>query len=180
MRLTYMDRATYRQKADAQVIERLRAEFGDFYLVPEGGSNALALRGCRELVDEISVDFDVICCPCGTGGTLAGIASGLRGPQHALGFSVLKGGSFLNDDVASLQVDALGTTTENWSIEQDFHFGGYAKRTDDLRDFMSDFERRHGIALEWIYVAKMMYGLFTLIDAGQFDDGAVIVAVITG
>lgn len=94
MRLAYLDRGTYREKMKPEVIRRLREEFGDFYLVPEGGSNALAIPGCAELVEEIAERFDVICCPVGTGGTLAGIASALGEGQRAIGFSVLKGGDF--------------------------------------------------------------------------------------
>lgn len=180
MRLAYLDRGTYREKMKPEVIRRLREEFGDFYLVPEGGSNALAIPGCAELVEEIAERFDVICCPVGTGGTLAGIASALGEGQRAIGFSVLKGGDFLRDDVAALQVEALGMATSNWSIKTGFHFGGYAKSTADLHEFIDEFEKRHGIRLDWVYVAKMMFGVFTLIERGAFTAGTVIVAVITG
>lgn len=180
MRLTYLDRGTYREKMKPEVIRRLREEFGDFYLVPEGGSNALAIPGCAELVEEITKPFDVICCPAGTGGTLAGIASALGEGQRAIGFSVLKGGNVLRDDVAALQVEALGMATNNWSIETEFHFGGYAKSTAELQAFIGEFEKRHGFRLDWVYVAKMMFGVFTLIERGAFAPETVIVAVITG
>lgn len=180
MRLSYMDRATYREKTQPWVIERLRDEFGDFYLIPEGGSNALALRGCAELVDEIDVTFDVICCPCGTGGTLAGIASSLGDDQEAVGFSVLKGGDFLRGNVAAFQQAAWGKVTGNWSVELEFHFGGFAKVNDTLKSFIAAFTERHGLALDWVYVAKMMYGILELVDRGRFAPGTVIVAVITG
>lgn len=102
MQLTYLDRSTYRGKTEPAVLERLTAEFGDFYLVPEGGSNALALRGVGELVDEIDVAYDVICCPVGTGGTLAGIASAL--PEGRCPWLLgVEGGGFLNAEVAALQ-----------------------------------------------------------------------------
>jgi 1-aminocyclopropane-1-carboxylate deaminase len=180
MLLKYMDRSTYRRKSEIQVAEQLRDEFGEFYLIPEGGSNSLALRGCAEIIEEITIDFDVICCSCGTGGTLAGIAGALHEGQRALGFAVLKGASFLNEDVARLQTSAFGRTTSNWSIEQDFHFGGYAKKNADLEKFISSFEAFHEISLEWVYEAKMMFGLLELIDRGYFRKGAVIVALIAG
>lgn len=180
MRLTYLDRTAYRAKTTEPVIEHLHQQFGDFYLVPEGGSNALALRGCAELVAEIDQSFDVICCASGTGGTLAGIAAALPPNRAAVGFSVLKGGDFLRDDVASLQHDAYGRVTGNWSIETGYHFGGFAKTNDTLRGFIDDFESRHGLRLEWVYVAKMMYGLFDLIQKRRFPSGTTVVAVITG
>ncbi|PUB24490.1 1-aminocyclopropane-1-carboxylate deaminase [Promicromonospora sp. AC04] len=180
MRLTYLDRQTYRRKTEPDVIDRLGADFGDFYLIPEGGSNALAVRGCMELAGEITDDFDVICCAVGTGGTLAGIAAGLGPHQRAIGFSSLKGGDFLSDDVAVLQRDALGEVTGNWAIETDYHFGGYAKSKPELVAFVDDFEARHGLRLDWVYVARMMYGVYDLAAQGRFPRGTTIVAVITG
>lgn len=180
MRLTYLDRQTYRRKLDPDVIAGLRREFGDFHLVPEGGSNALAVRGCAELIGEITEEFDIICCGVGTGGTLAGIAAGLRPGQRAIGFSSLKGGDFLSDDVVALQHEALGEVTANWEIETSYHFGGYAKSTPELDAFIGDFESRHGLRLDWVYVAKMMSGVFDLAAQSRFAAGTTIVAVVTG
>lgn len=180
MRLSYLDRQTYRRQLDPDVVADLRSEFGDFYLIPEGGSNALAVRGCAELVGEITEEFDAICCGVGTGGTLAGIAAGLRSGQRAIGFSSLKGGEFLSDDVAALQREALGEVTANWEIETGYHFGGYAKSTPELAAFIGDFEARHGLRLDWVYVAKMMSGVYDLVARGRFATGATIVAVVTG
>jgi 1-aminocyclopropane-1-carboxylate deaminase len=180
MRLTYMDRATYREKMDPEIVAHLRSQFGEFYLLPEGGSNSSALRGCAEIPKEIGQPFDVICCPCGTGGTLAGMSHGLSPGQRALGFSALKGGKFLARQMKDLQREAFGDFTGNWSVEYNFHFGGFAKRKPALDDFIADFERRHELTLDWIYVAKMMYGIFTLAEQGFFPAGTKIVAVITG
>jgi 1-aminocyclopropane-1-carboxylate deaminase len=180
MHLTYLDRTTYRNKTSPEVIVALGHQFGRFYLLPEGGSNAHALRGCSEIPAEVNVPFDVICCPCGTGGTLAGIAYGLAEGQRALGFSVLKGGQFLARQVAGLQTEAFGERSANWTINYEFHFGGYAKRQHPLDQFITDFRESHGIALNWVYTAKMMYGIYALAQQHAFPPGSVIVAVITG
>jgi 1-aminocyclopropane-1-carboxylate deaminase/D-cysteine desulfhydrase-like pyridoxal-dependent ACC family enzyme len=180
MRLSYMDRTTYRRKHEPDIIAGLRENHGNFYLLPEGGSNALAVRGCAELPAELGIEFDVICCPVGTGGTLAGVAAGLSPKQRARGFAVLKGGQFLADEVAELQRQGYGVVTTNWSIEYDFHFGGFAKSTPDLRSFIDDFGRRHRLRLDWVYVAKMMYGVFALVERGVFAPESVLVAVVTG
>jgi 1-aminocyclopropane-1-carboxylate deaminase len=179
MTLSYLDRETYRDKNLARIVSALRDEFGEFYLVPEGGSNAAAVRGAAELPAEIDIDYDVICCPCGTGGTLAGIAAGIPLDRRAVGFSALKGGDFLNEDVRRLQCE-FGTETTNWSIETDYHFRGFARRTAELDVFIADFQERHGLALDWVYVAKMLFGIFTMAERGDFAAGATIVAVITG
>lgn len=180
MRLTYMDRAMYRNKTQPEIIDALRQERGEFYLVPEGGSNELAVRGCKEMPGEIDIEFDVICCPCGTGGTIAGISTGLRPRQRAIGFSALKGGEFLNTEVQRLQQQAFGSSSENWNIECRFHFGGFAKKTPELEAFITDFKTRHGLTLEWVYVAKMMYGIFALAERGELEPGTRVIAVITG
>jgi 1-aminocyclopropane-1-carboxylate deaminase len=180
MRLVYLDRQTYRRKTDPDVVDRLHAELGEFHLVPEGGSSALAVRGCAEMVSEITEDFDVVCCGVGTGGTLAGIAAGLRPGQRAIGFSSLRGGDFLSDDVAALQREALGEVTGNWEIETGYHFGGYARSKPELVAFIDDFQARHGLRLDWVYVAKMMYGVYDLAARGRYPAGTRIVAVITG
>jgi 1-aminocyclopropane-1-carboxylate deaminase len=179
MRLRYVDRAAYRRRADPEVIAGLRRELGDFYLLPEGGSNALAVPGCAEIAAEIEPEFDVICCPCGTGGTLAGLAAGLAPGQRAMGFSVLKGGEFLAGEVERLQASA-GRVSANWRIECGFHCGGYARRTPELTGFIDWFDERHGLRLDWVYVAKMMYGIYAMARCGSFAPGTRIVAVITG
>lgn len=179
MRLTYMDRTTYRRKTCPEVETALRERFGDFYLIPEGGSNPLAVRGCAELPSEIQEPFDVICCACGTGGTLAGIASGLRSGRRAIGFSAVKGGGFLRQEVTRLQ-EEYARPTANWSIETDSHFGGFARRNAELDRFIGDFRDRHGLQLDWVYVAKMLYGVFGLVSAEKFARDTTIVAVVTG
>ncbi|HEV3359585.1 MAG TPA: pyridoxal-phosphate dependent enzyme [Pseudonocardiaceae bacterium] len=178
MQLAYLDRNTYRDKTHPAVLAQLRHRFGDFYLLPEGGSNALAVKGCREIVAEIDVEFDVICCPVGTGGTLAGIASALPPGTRALGFSALRGGAeFLPPEVRRLQGDQV---TDNWTITDDYVFGGFARRKPELDSFIVRFRKAHGLELEWVYVAKMMYGIHALIDNGTFAAGSTVVAVITG
>jgi 1-aminocyclopropane-1-carboxylate deaminase len=180
MRLAYLDRVTYRRKRDPGVIAQLQATFGDFYLLPEGGSNPLAVRGCAEIPAEVEAAFDVICCPCGTGGTLAGVAAGLQPGQEAIGFAVLKGAGFLYGEVADLQQHTFGREVGDWRISLGHHFGGYAKRSAILDRFIQDFWERHGLLLDWVYVAKMMYGIFAMAANGEIPVGSTVVAVITG
>ncbi|MFI6600316.1 1-aminocyclopropane-1-carboxylate deaminase/D-cysteine desulfhydrase [Nonomuraea sp. NPDC050536] len=174
MRLTYLDRAAYRLKHTPAVLDRLRETWGDVAILPEGGSNAEAVRGCAELPAEIDVPYDVICCPVGTGGTLAGIAAGLPPGKRAIGFPVLKGGGFLADEVARLQTAAFGRVFGNWSLELGYHFGGYARTTSPLRAFAAKYR------VEEIYVAKMLYGILDLVGQRRFPEGTTIVAVVTG
>ncbi|MCF7552160.1 1-aminocyclopropane-1-carboxylate deaminase/D-cysteine desulfhydrase [Pseudonocardia sp. WMMC193] len=179
MTLEYIDREHYRQKTSNDVLGPLRERYGDFFLVPEGGSNAAAVRGVAELPAEIDFPYDVLCAPIGTGGTLAGLATGVPRGVRVLGFSALKGGAFLAEDVQNLQL-AAGQVTDNWDLQLDFHFGGFARRPAALREFAQDFEVRHGVSLELTYVAKMLAGIVDMASTRQFPSGSVVVAVVTG
>ena len=183
MRLHFVDRSTYRGKGEpetlAGILRKVDAE--DAYVVPEGGSNSLAVRGCRALGEELRAraDVDVVALACGTGGTLAGLAAGLAPDQRVLGIPVLKGG-FLGADIAALQERAFGGRRGDWSLDERFHFGGYARVPAELAAFAEDFEDRHGLPIERLYVAKLLYGLVALADEGAFPRGTTIAAVVTG
>jgi len=99
MSIEYLDRKSYRNKYDEELIKEFKNKYGDFYLIPEGGSNHLAIKGCAEIIPTIDIKFDFICSASGTGGTLAGLIFGLNSKSFALGFSVLKGGEFLNQNI---------------------------------------------------------------------------------
>jgi len=180
MEIYYMDRTSYRKKDSNEIIEDLKRRFGDFYLIPEGGSNELAVKGCSELIDKIDLDFDFVCCPCGTGGTLAGLISGLNGKSNALGFAVLKGASFLRENVQLLLKKSGGESLNNWGINLDYHFGGYAKIDRELLNFVNDFYAITKIPMEPIYTGKMLFGIYDLISKGFFEQGTRIIAIHTG
>lgn len=181
MRLHFVDRSTYRHKSyPATLAAVLRAADAEgAYVVPEGGSNSLAVRGCQELGAELRGRADVAAIACGTGGTLAGLAAGLAPDQRALGIPVLKGG-FLEEEIRRLQHQAFGGPRGDWHLDDRFHFGGYARTTPELDAFTADFETRHGVPVERLYVAKLLYGLVTLTSEGAFPRGTTIAAVITG
>ncbi|MFF5934758.1 1-aminocyclopropane-1-carboxylate deaminase/D-cysteine desulfhydrase [Streptomyces sp. NPDC012508] len=180
MRLVFVDRATYRAKSEPEVLAGLLAQSPTgTYVVPEGGSNALAVEGCAELGRELRGAADVVAVACGTGGTLAGLAGGLGPGQRVLGVPVLKGG-FLGEEIRALQRAAFGGPRGEWSLDERFHGGGYARTTPALDAFAREFEAWHGLAVERLYVAKMLYGLFALAEEGAFAPGTTVAAVITG
>jgi 1-aminocyclopropane-1-carboxylate deaminase len=180
MHLLFVDRATYRAKDEPEVLaEILREVPGDVYVVPEGGSNSLAAQSCAALGRELHHLADVVAVACGTGGTLAGLAAGLAPGQRAIGFPVLKGG-FLTTGIRGLQDEAFGGPAGDWSLDDRFHFGGYARTAPGLDAFADDFEARHQLPVERVYVAKMLYGLTTLAADGAFPPGTAVAAVITG
>ena len=146
------------------------------YWLPEGGAQALALKGVAELVNEIDVAYDILCVPCGTGATLAGIIDMVPDQVSVMGFAALKNAEFLQTDVESL----LPRPCSNWQINMDYHFGGFAKTSAELMTFMADFEFKTGIPLEPVYTGKMIYAIYNLITKHTFKPGQRIIAVHTG
>ena len=182
MALHYLDRSTYRRRAEPEFLVEMLAKFGPAYVLPEGGTNALALPGCAELVAEIrqQVAFDALAVAVGTGGTLAGLLLGLAGPEQAVGVAALKNGSFLRGEVDALTQSAAGRTYASYSLQTDYHFGGYAKYSNDLLTFIRQFRQRHGVLLDPIYTGKLLYGVLDLIAQGYFARGSTVVAIHTG
>ena len=179
MHLVYADRASYRNKLKKDLLEMLEVDTSQAYVIPEGGTNALAVKGCTEIVEDLQVNPDYICCSCGTGGTLAGIICGIKGKAGVIGFSALKG-NFLKDDIEKL-VDAYDHHQySNWEVNTDYHFGGYAKFNEPLIDFINQFRALHGIPLDPIYTGKMMYGIYALMKTGFFKKGETVMAIHTG
>ena len=187
MQLHYINRIEYRQKKQDSFLKKIEQQFGRVYILPEGGSNSLAIKGCAETVEEISAElthpFDIICCASGTGATLAGLISATNPSQTAIGFSALKGGGFLKQEVENF-LNPANTKSDNlskkWQIETDFHFGGYAKINDELIQFMSEFKSQYGFSLDAVYTGKMFYGLFERIKSKTFKPHSTIIAVHSG
>ncbi|WP_410878916.1 1-aminocyclopropane-1-carboxylate deaminase/D-cysteine desulfhydrase [Myroides sp. DW712] len=173
MRFKFVTRTDYRAKDSTVFLTKLKAEFGDFYLVPEGGTNLEAVRGTAEILQEEDEKYDYVCCAVGTGGTLAGLINGAAAHQHVLGFPALKG-NFLQAEIAKY------TKKKNWQLETAYHFGGYAKYNADLLQFIRHFERDTGILLDPIYTGKLLFGIFDLIAQDRFKKNSKILAIHTG
>ena len=173
MTFKFVSREVYRKKTTDTFISQLESEFGDFYLVPEGGTNANAIKGCEEILQESDSEFDYICCAVGTGGTISGIINSAKPHQKVLGFPALKG-EFLNDDICKF------ARNTNWELITDYHFGGYAKISEQLITFINTFKAQYDILLDPVYTGKMMFGIFDLLQKGYFPEGSKILAIHTG
>lgn len=179
MELHFVDREQYRQKNDPDFLNSLRQRFSDPFIIPEGGANVPGIKGCMEITGRIPVSFDKICCPCGTGTTLAGIILSLKSGQEAIGFQVLKGEGYIKAEVQRW-LKEFESTANNWSTNEEYHFGAYAKVKPELLHFIEQFEKTHNIPLDFVYTGKMMYGIYDLLQKGYFKTGETIVAVHTG
>jgi len=179
MELHFISREAYRMKEDSDFIDQLHEKYESFYLLPEGGTNDLAITGCREIVAQIDQPFDVICCPVGTGGTITGIIASLDKSVKVYGFPALKG-DFLKNDVEKFLSSIWGDGFPEWRLLTDYHFGGYAKITNQLVAFIKDFKRINSILLDPVYTGKMMFGIYDLIKKDHFPKGTQIIAIHTG
>jgi 1-aminocyclopropane-1-carboxylate deaminase/D-cysteine desulfhydrase-like pyridoxal-dependent ACC family enzyme len=179
MILHFVSRTKYRERIKNEFIQELEAKFGRFYLIPEGGTNNLAIKGASEILDEIQIDFDYIITAVGTGGTVAGLISGLNGKKKVIGMPILKG-DFLRSDVENLVFGHTRQHFDNWDMINEYHIGGYAKFSKDLITFINNFKTNYGVTLDPIYTGKMMFGLYDLISKHYFPTGSKIIALHTG
>ncbi|CAM3875224.1 1-aminocyclopropane-1-carboxylate deaminase/D-cysteine desulfhydrase [Flavobacterium sinopsychrotolerans] len=173
MQLEFISREEYRLKSESSFLENLKVKFGSFYHIPEGGTNALAIKGCQEILTEDDAEFDYICCSIGTGGTISGIINSVLPHQKVLGFPALKG-DFLKEEIHNF------TQNENWEVITEYHFGGYGKVNEALIGFINQFYTENQIPLDPIYTGKMVFGVIDLIKKNYFPAKSKILLIHTG
>lgn len=174
MKFVFISREDYRKKSEPEMISKLNLELGDFYLVPEGGTNELAVKGCEEILRKDDEQFDYICSCVGTGGTLAGLINTSSSNQKVLGYPALKG-DFLKEEI-----EKFVSSKNNWELITDYNFGGYAKHPIELIQFINEFKKQTDIALDPIYTGKMMYGILDQVQNDKFSKGSKILVIHTG
>ena len=174
MQLQFVTREAYRQKQSPTYLAQLQQDYPEYYVIPEGGTNPLAIQGCTEILSDADrQNFDLICCAVGTGGTIAGLIEASDRQQQILGFSALKG-DFLSRELQQL------TEKRNWQITDQYCCGGYAKTNAELLQFIHAFEQQYDIPLEQIYTGKMLLGLTDLIQQGSFPKDHRILVIHSG
>lgn len=169
----FVSRDEYRRKDTPEFLAHLQSKYGSFYRLPEGGTNALAVKGCEEILTEQDAVFDYICCSVGTGGTLSGLINCSKSSQQVLGFSALKG-DFLQEDIRKFAYH------QHWELVTDYHFGGYGKVSEELIQFINSFYQKYRIPLDPIYTGKMVFGVFDGIRKGKFPKNSKILMIHTG
>ena len=174
MKFEFISREKYRDKMSSDFLKKLELKYGDFYTLPEGGTNALAVKGCEEILTSDDNEFDYICSCVGTGGTIAGIINSIEAPQKVIGFPALKG-DFLIEEI---QQYCKGQ--KNWQLVSDYHFGGYGKYSDELIHFINRFKEDTKIPLDPIYTGKMMFGVLDMIKKNSFPKGSKILIIHSG
>jgi len=173
MQFEFVTREEYRNKAEIAFIEKLKNKFGDFYLIPEGGTNELAVKGCEEILTAEDSVFNYVCCAVGTGGTISGLINSALPNQKILGFPALKG-DFLTNEIR------IFAKQDNWNLICDYHFGGYGKINLELIEFINTFFEETKVPLDPIYTGKMVFGVIDLIHKNYFPENSKILLLHTG
>ncbi len=175
MELHFISRADYRNKYETNFLHSIREEYPEAYIIPEGANNQPGIFGCKEILSGIKTeDYDMITCAVGTGATFTGLIESAVAKNQLLGFSAIRDGSYLTGEIRK------NTSKQNWELVTDYHFGGFAKKNNELIDFMKEFKSMNSIELDFIYNAKMMYGLYDLVRQGKYFNTKKILAVHTG
>lgn len=173
MEFYFVTRENYKNKLDENFLHHLKERFEDFYLIPEGGTNDFAIKGCEEILDSNDSEFTHICCAVGTGGTISGLINASSENQKILGFPALKG-DFLFNDIRKF------VNKSNWDLHLDYHFGGYGKVSPELIHFLNEFYKKTSIPLDPIYTGKMLFGILDLIEKKYFPKNSKVLAIHTG
>ena len=173
MQFDFVSRNDYSNKEMPEFIEQLKQKFGSFYLIPEGGTNDLAIQGCEEILTKEDSQFDYICCAVGTGGTISGLINASLPHQKVLGFPALKG-DFLKEEIRKF------AQNQNWDLISEYHFGGYGKIDLELINFINNFNQSNNIPLDPVYTSKMAFGVLDLIAKDYFPSNSKILLIHTG
>ncbi|MGY5352476.1 1-aminocyclopropane-1-carboxylate deaminase/D-cysteine desulfhydrase [Wenyingzhuangia sp. IMCC45533] len=174
MEFKFVSRKEYQHKKEEEFIEKIIKEYPESYIIPEGGTNELAIKGCEEILTNEDREFSHIACAMGTGGTVTGIINSSNKNQQVLVFPALKG-DWIKDEINNLQPNK-----QNWHIVSDYHFKGYGKVSDELVNFINQFKEDTDIPLDPIYTGKMMFGVLEMIKNNQFVKGSSVLAIHTG
>lgn len=184
MQFVFLNREEYRKKQTSLLVKKhLEQKNSKVYVIPEGGSNQLALKGVAEIIEELKLQVGEpthIITACGTGGTLAGLIDGvaLQGWEtEIIGIPVLKGAQFLLKDIKNLSHNQAKV---NWQLFFDYHAGGYAKINQVTIDFGVQFVKDTSINLDKVYTSKSFYAAYDLIENGYIKPGSHLVILHTG
>lgn len=174
MQFDFVSREAYQKKEDSSFLRALEEQYGEFYLVPEGGTNDLAVKGCEEILTNEDALFDYICCCVGTGGTISGLIRSAKEHQKIIGFPALKG------DFLVEEIEQFVGRKSNWELNTKYHFGGYAKYQPELIHFINEFKKETNIQLDPIYTGKMAFGVLNMIKNEQLSKGSKVLMIHTG
>jgi 1-aminocyclopropane-1-carboxylate deaminase len=184
MAIHFVAPSEYKLKDSAEFMSNLRAKHGEFYAIPEGGANQLGVSGCQligqQIEQSVHSDAEFVALAVGTGTTTAGLCCSLSINKTVIGVVVLKAMAALDSDIAEFIRQQNTESVAKLELEHNYHFGGYAKITTELAEFVTDFNRNNSFAIEPIYTGKAFYAIWDKIRRGKIPSGSKVVLLHTG
>ena len=174
MTLYFISRELYRDKLQIQQLYKAN----NWYWVDEGGFGFMGEKGAREILQFVAgkENYSHIIAAVGTGTMLAALINTAALHQHVLGISSMKGNKELDEIVKALVRNSISS----WSINHDYHFGGYGKFPPSLIHFMNDVFSKHQLPLDIIYTSKVMYAIKDLAEKNTFLAGSNVLMIHSG
>ncbi len=178
MQLQFISRQQYAEKEDSSFIQTLKNNYGECTIIPEGGYGTEGANGAVLIHQLIKPEaYTHICTAAGTATTAAGILMGATN-ETVVCVPVLKG---MEDIEQRISVCTNNCFNKNQlQVFDEYHFGGYAKKTPELISFMNELWRQHQLPTDFVYTAKMMYAITDKIKQGYFAPGSNVLCLHTG
>lgn len=177
MQLRFVNRRSFAD--EAQTIAQLKIEFPQHFIIPQGGQSALGVQGAAEILQQAPIEsYTHIACAAGTGTMMTGIVQASLPQQQVIGISSLKTESADNNSISAF-IEQYGLK-KNYRLFTNYHFGGYARRTTALVQFMNQFYHEHGIPTDFVYTAKLFYAVNDLVLHDYFPAGSRLLLVHSG
>ncbi|MEO5890459.1 MAG: pyridoxal-phosphate dependent enzyme [Ferruginibacter sp.] len=178
MTLKFISRQEYDQKDEPDFLQKIKEEYKNYLVIPEGGYDPLGAAGAALIMSLVKKDASHICCAVGTATTLSGLSLALKNNQQLIGIPVLKNMHDLQQRMSFLTEQLFNP--QQLQIIDNYHFGGYAKRTPELISFMNFFYQKHALPTDFVYTGKLMFGIIDSIKKDFFPKGSNIICIHTG
>lgn len=186
MQLQFLSRADYRRKNDFHFLDQLTDKHPNAYILPEGGTNVLAVNGFAELSETIEhqcPDWTHLYTAVGTGGTLAGLVkfAPRSRTRQLFGIATLNQADSLIGDIERLcGLPHQSGGTVQWRLLTHYAGAGYGRTSAEIQATQHWFESQFQLLLDPIYTAKLVFGFLQELQAQKIPRGAKVVLYHSG
>jgi 1-aminocyclopropane-1-carboxylate deaminase len=179
MQLRFLSREQYARKTEPQFLRELKQRFPEYYPIAEGGAGNLGVKGSEDILKLLAKNnYSHILCAVATATMLAGLVNASLEGQQVEGIYVLKGMSDQVDALHNLPIDSR--KLKHCRLHTCYHFGGYAKKTPELLDFMNRFFQSTSIPTDFVYTAKLCFAALDLIEHDYFPKDSNLLLIHSG
>ncbi|MFN0187340.1 MAG: 1-aminocyclopropane-1-carboxylate deaminase/D-cysteine desulfhydrase [Bacteroidia bacterium] len=175
MEIMYISREKYREIRKAEHPCGDFPKFQNFMYIPEGGNNELGEEGCKHIAQFIPSAYTHILLAVGTGATLKGLSYQVEKHQKIVGVKVLEA---RQEENIFQKRDT--NVSDFMTLNADFTFGGYAKKSAILDDFVGKWNESQNIAIEPIYTGRLFFAAHQLLLQNYFPTTAKIILIHSG